>query len=428
LNPERREITMNRRRFMQAAGATGITAIAGCTGGSFFEVQSSPTSIPPVPENRPNAVYYPSHLEGMQMLGTSSVGNMENMGNTSNTSGTNGSGGTNDSGGMDGMDRSGGTNGSGNMGGTNGSNGSSGMDVGGTSGAGDYAFGLMYSYPHRFWTVSGTERQKTVLQDADSMHMMASVWEPRTRTVLPDTGLSVEISQKGDLVSEEVIYPMLSQQMGFHYGANFELPGDGTYTAELSAGAMNTRRTGAFEGMFSSPQSVEIEFDYSEQAKNEISYRTLEDRAGQKGAVSPMDMPMVPQAYAPKRADLPGRVIGEGTSGDAKLLVTHVESPPAGVEGKTYLAASARTPYNRLVIPAMALSGTLTRGGQAIFDGELKRTLDPDLGYHYGAAVESVRSGDELAITVDTPSQTARHEGYETAFLDGMKETTVTVP
>jgi len=191
---------------------------------------------------------------------------------------------------------------------------------------------------------------------------------------------------------------------------------------------MNTRRTGAFEGMFSSPQSVEIEFDYSEQAKNEISYRTLEDRAGQKGAVSPMDMPMVPQAYAPKRADLPGRVIGEGTSGDAKLLVTHVESPPAGVEGKTYLAASARTPYNRLVIPAMALSGTLTRGGRTIFDGELQRTLDPDLGYHYGAAVESIQSGDELTITVDTPPQTARHEGYETAFLGEMADMTLTIP
>jgi len=48
----------------------------------------------------------------------------------------------------------------------------------------------------------------------------------------------------------------------------------------------------------------------------------------------------------------------------------------------------------------------------------LTRTLDPELGYHYGAALpESLASGDELTLTVDTPPQLARHEGYERAFL-----------
>jgi hypothetical protein len=375
---------MDRREFLRAVGVTGATALAGCTGANFFEVQSSPTSIPPVPENRPNAVYYPSHVEGMRMLGTNGMGNAD---------GTNGSSRTGEPG-----------------------------------STGDYAFGLMYSYPHRFWTVNGTERSKTALQDADSMHLMASVWEPQSRTILPDTGLSVEITQGSELVSEEVIYPMLSQQMGFHYGANFELPGEGTYTAKLSVGALNTRRTAGFRGMFAEPQSTEIEFDYSEANKKEISFRTLDEKAGTKGAIEPMDMPMMPQAYAPKRSDLPGRVIGKATSGDATMFLTHLESPPAGIDGNAYLAASVRTPYNRLLIPAMALSGTLQRGGTTIFDGELVRTLDPELDYHYGAAVESVRSGDQLTISVDTPPQTARHEGYETTFLGNTKQVTVTVP
>jgi hypothetical protein len=76
----------------------------------------------------------------------------------------------------------------------------------------------------------------------------------------------------------------------------------------------------------------------------------------------------------------------------------------------------------------MALSGTQRRGSETKFEGELLRTLDPDLGYHYGAVLESVRSGDELPITIDTPPQVARHEGYETAFLDGVDEVTFTVP
>jgi hypothetical protein len=388
---------MRRRTFLRAATVTGASALAGCTSTNFFEFRSSATRNPPVPENRPDAVYYPSHVEGMEMAGTSGTGG------------------------------SGPANGSSGTGETNSSNRSSASS--GTDAAGEYAFALMYSYPHRFWTVTGTERSKTALQDADSLHLMASVWHPASGTVLPDTGLSVEITQDGDLVSQEVIYPMLSQQMGFHYGANFELPEEGTYTAALSVGAMSSRRTGAFRGLFAEPRSSEIDFEYRESKLEEIDLRVLEEKAGTKGAIEPMDMPMLPHSYAPKRSELPGRVLGEGTTGDATLLATILDRPPKGVEKSgRYLAVSARTPYNRLVIPSMALSGIQKRGRETKFEGELLRTLDPDLGYHYGAVLDGLRSGDELAIAVDTPPQVARHEGYETAFLDGMDEVTFTVP
>jgi hypothetical protein len=51
-----------------------------------------------------------------------------------------------------------------------------------------------------------------------------------------------------------------------------------------------------------------------------------------------------------------------------------------------------------------------------VFDGELTRTLDPDLSYHYGATLSAVEDGDEVTLTPTVPPQTARHEGYETAF------------
>ena len=82
------------------------------------------------------------------------------------------------------------------------------------------------------------------------------------------------------------------------------------------------------------------------------------------------------------------------------------------------IAVSARTPYNGLVLPAMALLGTLTRDDETTFEGALERTLDPALGYHYGAVIGSVESGDGLTLSVGTPPQVARHKGYETAFLD----------
>jgi hypothetical protein len=353
---------MRRREFVLGAGAAGATALAGCSG----LVETRSLSSPPVLSNRPDAVYFPTHIEGMEMTGTEE--------------------------------------------------------------SGEYSFALMYSYPHRFWTVTGSQVEQTAIEDEDDVHLMASVWDPETGTVLPDTGLDVEIERDGELVSQEVIYPMLSQPMGFHYGANFGLDGDGSYDVTVSVGGMNTRRTGAFQGRFGDPASATIGFDYSEDARNEIMFEETPDRAGERAAREPMEMGMMPQSTLPPAEELPGELRGTAETGDAKLVVTTLDSPPEGVDAPadaSYLAVSARTPYNRMVLPSMAMEGTLTGDGTT-FDGELVRTLDPDLGYHYGAPVDGVAAGDELELRVPTPPQVARHEGYETAFVE-MDPTTLTL-
>jgi len=97
-----------------------------------------------------------------------------------------------------------------------------------------------------------------------------------------------------------------------------------------------------------------------------------------------------------------------------------------GGEDQQYLAVSPRTPYNRFPLPLMSLSATLSRDGEAVFDDYLYEWLDPDLGVHYGAVVDGVETGDELTISVDTPPQVSRHEGYETAFLN-MPDATLTL-
>lgn len=343
-----------RRRTLLRTGLSlaGASALTGCVSG-LFETRNA--GEPPLPENRPDAVYYPSHVEGMEMAGMGA--------------------------------------------------------------SGDYKFGLMYSFAHRFWNVNGESVEKTAIQEDDSAHLMASVWDPKTGIVIPETGLSVEISRDGESVSQETIYPMLSQPMGFHYGANFGPFENGTYTATLSVGGLSTHRTGTFADRFSDQTSVDIEFEYSEETKQGLKFRTLDEKAGTKGAVKPMKMEGMPQSFAPTREDLPGRVVGKGTSNDAVLVTTVLDGPPQGIDEQgSYLAVSAQTPYNRMIIPAMGISGTLTRDGQTVFEGSLQRTLDPDLNYHYGAVVGSVQSGDELTLSVGTQPQTARHEGYETAL------------
>lgn len=75
----------------------------------------------------------------------------------------------------------------------------------------------------------------------------------------------------------------------------------------------------------------------------------------------------------------------------------------------------------------MAVRATIERNGTTLLDGELTRTLDPELNYHYGTAIEDLRPGDRIRLSIPTPPQIARHDGYETAFLD-MSSTDLTVP
>ena len=144
---------------------------------------------------------------------------------------------------------------------------------------------------------------------------------------------------------------------------------------------------------------------------------------------------MLPDSAAPDRSELPGAVVGEANSDDAILVATVLESPPAGLDGDgdgddAYLAVSARTRYNETVLPAMGLDARLTRGGSTTFEGTLIRTLDPELSYHYGAVIDGVLDRGELTLTPTSWPQTARHEGYETAFgalLGGMPDVTISV-
>ncbi|GAB7018256.1 DUF7350 domain-containing protein [Halostagnicola bangensis] len=94
----------------------------------------------------------------------------------------------------------------------------------------------------------------------------------------------------------------------------------------------------------------------------------------------------------------------------------------AGVGGtdKTYLAISPRTAYNRCILPFASLSATVTRDGGEIASEELTEAIGPDLEHHYGAdlEIEAFQVGDEVSISLETPPQLSRHEGYETAFFD----------
>jgi hypothetical protein len=358
---------MDRRRFLTLAG-TGATLLAGCldgTSGGTPTASATATDTPTATDgDLPDGIYVQPFREGMAMQGTAT--------------------------------------------------------------AGDLSVAFMYTSPHRFWTVNGESLSET--PRSGNIHAMAVVWDTETERIVPETGLSLEIERDGELVSQEVIYPMLSQRMGYHYGGNFGLSGDGEYTARVSVGAVpdGVALTGDYAGRFRDPASVEIGFEFNEQQRDRVRAEQL-DAYGEPGAVRPMAMEMVPQATAPPRDALPGETLGAPNSDDALLVTGAVPRDEAPrFDADVYLYVSARTRYNGLVLPAMALEATVVRDGNDQFTGPLTRTFDPEMGYHYGADVGSLEPGDEVTLSVTVPPQTARHEGYERAFLE-MPDVAVTV-
>ncbi|WP_226042326.1 iron transporter [Natrinema sp. DC36] len=381
---------MKRRGFLRgtagigAVGAAGTAGLAGCLERLGFEEESA-WANPPLVENRPDAVYLPASREEMGTYGTATDG--------------------------------------------------------------DYAAALSYTFPHRFWTVEATSEGKTLVEvnADDSLHLMVSVWDRETHTALPAT-LRLEVSQDGEPVDAGTSspWPMISQRMGFHYGDNVQLPGEGEYTVRVTVNPVTgIERTGAFEGRLESPGSLEIDFEYARSDLHDLSFETIaEDRRGSREALPLMDhgdhggdggdsgddggngdggdhgdgAGQPPMGRGVAIEELPGQVFEPQRSGDA-TFVALVSDADRFTDGSSYVAVSPRTPYNDIVLSFTSLSAAV-EGNGSVRQNELAEALDHEIGHHYGVAVDDLEPGDRVTVSVDSPPQVSRHDGYETAFFD----------
>ena len=345
---------MRRRAFLEIGGAAGLASLAGC-----LSAESRPPEIEPGPQwRRDGEVYHTGHTGGMEMIGFAQ--------------------------------------------------------------AGPLTVGLSYDFPTQFWTVAGSRRNRIELTDRnDAVHIMASVWHTETETVFPiASGLRVTVEREGTSPIQKALWPMLSQKMGFHFGDNFKLEEWGEYSITVDIGSSPLEKRGGLQGSFEEADSVSFTYNFQLSKRDyNISGKELPDKRGTHTAAPPMQMSRHPLSFAPRASELPGRLLGRATSGDADFLVLS--------EGSS-LVVSPRTPFNRFVLPLMSLSARVERDGQTVSEGSLTPTIDPTRKYHYRRPTDGLESGDTITISVDAPPQTARHPGYESAFLE-MSDVTITV-
>ncbi|QRV15266.1 hypothetical protein JMJ58_20580 [Haloterrigena salifodinae] len=387
---------IDRRTFVGWTGAaTGALSLAGClgedgdddgNGGEQNETDEEPNETvdvaPPFPEieDKPDAVYVPTHRESMRALEPIA--------------------------------------------------------------AGDYRLAPMLSYPHPFWTVTGDgedDVQHVTPEQMRGVHMMFTLRDAETGVVLPiDSGVVVRLSRDGERVgSSQSMWSMLSQEMGFHFGDNVPLEDDGTYTVEVELPPLSARTTGDLAGRFDERETVTFEFDYDQEFRKSVTDIEYfdEQRWGERGALEPPDQGEMPYSQLPEVDAFPGTLLvdpdGERPdttadlprSGDAAFLATVLESDHRLANGnESYLLVSPRTPYNRVPLPNTTPTATIERDGESVTDDPvpLGQTIDGEFGLHYGTSLEGVdlRAGDTVTLTIRSPPQVARHQGYDTAFLE----------
>jgi hypothetical protein len=289
--------------------------------------------------------------------------------------------------------------------------------------SGGVAFGTMHSAPHPFLNVQSGNKREVEVTDEQTMHLMVKPWSTEESIVPATASLSAEIKKDGQFLGSPTMWPMLSQPMGFHFGENVSLDGPGTYTVDIRLTPPTSKMTEPAEAVFGEPISKTIEFEVGER---DLQYgQNAIPGSGDKGATKPK---MGKKGQLAKANDLPGTFLGSKKSDDAGFAMTKLTDVPRFDAGdKAYLAVSPRTPYNRYPLSNMSLSATIERDSETIFDDSLTDTLDAELGLHYGTALDSLKSGDEITVSVDGGRpNVSRHAGYDTAFLD-IGDVTVTV-
>ncbi len=101
---------------------------------------------------------------------------------------------------------------------------------------------LVVGPPTRFLLFIGTEPRWVEPRPEDTMHFMVLLSDGETGERIPYAAVWATFTdEQGQIVFDERMWPMISQNMGTHYGTNVPLP-EGRYTVQVQIGPPQAAR------------------------------------------------------------------------------------------------------------------------------------------------------------------------------------------
>lgn len=118
--------------------------------------------------------------------------------------------------------------------------------------------------PSEFMIFQGQDNRRVVEpKPADSVHLMAVLEDAETGERIPYSTVWFTVTDAdGDVVFDDRTWPMLSQNMGTHYGINVGFPEPGTYNLEVQVGPPISARHPEYMDRWEEPFTFETKMEW----------------------------------------------------------------------------------------------------------------------------------------------------------------------
>jgi hypothetical protein len=121
------------------------------------------------------------------------------------------------------------------------------------------------SMPPQPSTVFEGQQTKPVIPTGkDSVHLMAVLADAQSHERIPYASCWVTVTDgTGKVVFDERLWPMISRDVGTHYGTNVALPGPGRYSVRLRVGPPQAARHPEYTGIWLVPYTMTVALPWS---------------------------------------------------------------------------------------------------------------------------------------------------------------------
>ena len=118
--------------------------------------------------------------------------------------------------------------------------------------------------PQPFTVFEGQQTKPVTPTGKDSLHLMAVLADAQSHERIPYASCWVTVTDaNGKIVFDERMWPMISRDVGTHYGTNVALPGPGRYSARLRVGPPQAARHPEYAAIWLVPYTLTVPLQWA---------------------------------------------------------------------------------------------------------------------------------------------------------------------